>query len=271
MKKIITAVSLVLIFVLSLFFAKPLVNSLILKETAIEYKEKTEKTVTIKKGDFVIFGEYLNEPIIWQVVDVINGEPLLQTKHVICFKAFDGASGDEEDTGRLGSAQWETSTLFRWLNTCGKVDFGENTPDNKSVFKGMNSYEKEEGFLSSFDSTQLDFISDKGVFLLSKEQLSQYFKAPQRIKTATKSALLQDESPYINTTSKGVWYWTSTPTGVNNTSVTTVNASGGFYKSAAYDSITGVAPAVCLSSDEALCVWGNASEEMPYVIKGAKK
>ncbi len=270
MKKLILPLAVILIFTFCLCFGKNAVNSIILKDTSVEYKEDalSESVVTLKKGDFVVLGEYLDEPIVWQVADVEDSKVLLQTKHIICFKSFDAANGDESDTGKFGSSDFKTSSLFKWLNSKGTVNYGENIPDDSRVFKGKNSYENEKGFLSSLSDLQLEAVSDEGVFLLSKEQISKYFSPSQRIKTATKSALLSDESAYINTSSKGIWYWTSTPSQTNNTSVATVTSSGGFYRSSAYDSATGVAPSLYLKSERLISLWGNGSEEKPYVIKG---
>ena len=62
---------------------------------------RTEQCVcasaTLKKGDYVLFGKYLGEPILWQVIDTDpNGRPLFMTVHIITFKAFDACGVDKE-------------------------------------------------------------------------------------------------------------------------------------------------------------------------------
>ena len=114
--------------------------------------------------------------------------------------------------------------------------------------------------------TQLRVMSENGVFLLSKNQISSLVPKELRVKTATRSALLKDESSYIFTSGKGVWYWTSSPIAANRTSVATVTAAGGFYKASAFDGVTGVCPAVYLKTDKAVTVWGNGSGQKPFVI-----
>lgn len=270
MKKrfLIIPILIAVLFVAALFFGKDTVNIFLLKETAISYTEQEKKTVTLKKGDYILFGEYLNEPILWLVVDVENGKPLLQTEHIITFKAFDSAGDGESDTQKLGSSDFDSSTLKAWLNAKGKVNYSGVAPSEKNVFGGKNAYAEERGFLSeeNFTKEQVNLIAEEGVFLLSKEQISKYFPSELRVKTATKSAILKDESSYIFTSSRGIWYWTSTPSDTNRTSVATVTSSGGFYRASAFDGVTGVCPALYLNTDRLTSVWGLGSEERPYAI-----
>ncbi len=273
-KKIIIPITVIaVIFITVLVFGKALVSNLLFSETAINYTVEEEKSVSLKKGDYVLFGEYLEEPILWLVVDVVDSKPLLQTEHIITFKAFDANHGDDSDIGRFGKAQWENSSLKKWLNSKGEVDYGEYAPDKKAVFNGKNSYENEKGFLSenNFTSKEIESISEDGVFLLSKAQISKYFDSTMRQKTATKSAVLQDESSYIITSSRRIWYWTSSAAGTNRTSVTTVTSGGGFYRASAFDGVTGVCPALYLKSNNITCFFGNGSEEKPFVITEVKK
>ncbi len=263
-KLIIFVLAVAVIFILSLFFAKPVAN-LFLKETDISYTVGEKKNVTLNEGDFVVLGEYLDESILWKVVDVENSAALLQTNYVITFKCFDACHGGNSDIGKLGKAQWETSSLKKWLNAVGDVNYGEAVPNKESVFNGKNSYENEPGFLSGFTKNELDIISSDGVFLLSKAQLKK-LSEKDRVKTASKSAILQDESGYILSTGRNIWYWTSSAAGTNRTSVTTVTSSGEFYKASAFDGVTGVAPAVHLKSRNIISVSGDGSKAKPYVI-----
>lgn len=270
MKKrfLIIPILIAVVFVVCLFFGKDIANKILLQETAVTYSAGEERTVTLKKGDYVLFGEYLNEPILWLVADVENGRPLLQTEHIIAFKAFDSAGDGENDTKKLGSSDFTASTLKVWLNAKGKVSYSGSAPSEENVFSGKNAYDDENGFLSeeNFTKVQANFIADEGVFILSKEQISRLFPSELRVKSATKSAILQDESSYIFTSSRGIWYWTSTPSDTNGTSVATVTSSGGFYRASAFDGVTGVCPAVYLKKSEAVSVWGLGSEDKPYVI-----
>ncbi len=270
MKKrfIIISVLISAVFIFCIFFGKDVAYKFLLQETAITYTAAEKSTVTLEKGDYVLFGEYLDEPILWLVAEVQNGRPLLQTEHIISFKAFDASGDGEADTEKLGSSYFEKSSLHQWLNSDGKVNYNGSAPNEKNVFNGKNAYESEAGFLSenNFTENQKNMISDEGVFILSKEQIKKLFPEKSRVKTATKSAILKDETSYIFTSSKGIWYWTSTPSDTNKTSVATVTASGGFYRATAFDGVTGVCPAVYLKSNEAVSVYGRGSKDKPYVL-----
>ena len=270
MKKrfVIIPILIAVIFVLCLFFGKDLANAVLLKDTAISYTAEEEKEVSLKKGDYVIFGKYLGEPVIWLVVDIEDGRPLLQTKHIIDFKAFDATGDGDSDTKALGSSDFESSTLRLWLNSGDTVSYISSAPTEDFVLNGKNAYADEKGFLctENFTPEEKNLIAEDGVFLLSQEQISTLVPKELRVKTATKSALLKDESSYIFTSGKGVWYWTSSPIAANRTSVATVTAAGGFYKASAFDGVTGVCPAVFLKTEKAVAVWGNGSEQKPFVI-----
>lgn len=263
----------IIFFIFCLIFGKNFISKFVLQETAIKYTAQEEKEIKLKKGDYVIFGEYLEEPIVWLVAEVDNGTPLLQTKNIITFKAFDSSGDGEADTKRLGSSDFENSTLKLWLNSSENVNYAGAKPDKKNVLNGKNAYSDEKGFLNSknFTEEQKKMIDERGVFILSKEQISDLFPKELKVKTATKSAIIQDESNYLFTTSQGVWYWTSTPCETNRTSVATVTSSGDYYKASAFDGVTGVCPALFLLDEEAFCVWGNGSEEKPYLITEAVK
>ncbi len=275
MKKrfVIIPILIAMIFVLCLFFGKDLANAVLLKDTAISYTAEEEKEVSLKKGDCVVFGKHLGEPIIWLVIDIEDGRPLLQTKHIIDFKAFDAAGDGDSDTMALGSSDFESSTLRLWLNSGDTVKYVSSAPAKDFVLNGKNAYADEKGFLCSdnFTPEEKNSIDENGVFLLSKNQISSLVPKELRVKTATRSALLKDESSYIFTSGKGVWYWTSSPIAANRTSVATVTAAGGFYKASAFDGVTGVCPAVYLKTDKAVAVWGNGSEQKPFVITEASR
>ncbi len=268
-KKIIVVFALVLVLFNSLFFCKDMTIRVLLKETAVEFLQGEEQSITVKKGDYVIFGKYLDEPVVWFVADIEKGRPLLQSAYVITFKAFDSSGDGEDDIKMLGSSDFDTSALKRWLNSTGTVKYESSAPDEKNVFNGINAYDGEEGFLceKNFTPQEKNLIDTEGVFLFSKKQISELLPGKKRIKTPTKSAVIQDESPYIFLTSKGIWYWTSTPSDTNRTGVVTVTASGSFYRAPAFDGVTGVCPAVYLKSDKLISVRGDGSEEKPYVIR----
>lgn len=246
--------------------------------TNVEENSNESVCVTLKKGDFLYFGSYLEEPLLWQVLDVTDGgKILMMTRHVITFKAFDAngaAQGyHESDSALYGSSSWESSSLRQWLNSDDdKVSYSHSAPEKNCVSQGYNSYADEKGFLhgDNFSRELVRLIDGSGVFLLSKEQVSSYFSTGERLKTPTKSALEQSESPYFGSASMAVWYWTSSPVSSNNVSVATVTSSGGYYKTLAFDGLTGVAPAVYLQSSNVICGDGDGLENHPYFVRGGE-
>ena len=155
---------------------------------------------------------------------------LLMSEKVLCFKAFDPS----EDG--IGSSDYFTSPLRAWLNS-------------------------RDGFLSTdnFSAAELALISaDKNgdtVFLPSKDMLKNISAADRR------------KSP---TERRYCWYWTSSPVSTNQSSVTAVTTTGGFYKTLAADELCGVCPAIYLRADT-LTLCGSGAAENPYALAGGEQ
>lgn len=265
MKKLIPLIAItVVIFMCACLFGKRAVIHFFDDGAPQPQVHSVSNDVQLKKGDFVFFGKYGGEDILWQVTDVSNGKPLLTSYYVICQKPFD--AGDEKY--KFGSSNWESSSLKKWLNSSDTNVSYDNPPDNGSVSGGWNSYDSEPGFLNedNFTKIQKNMISGQGVFILSKKEVSTYFNAAQRRKGLSESAAVRDESPYIVTSGMSVWYWTRTPVSSNKMCVTAVTTSGGFYKSPAYDSTAGVVPSLYLNSFDVEAS-GNGEFENPYYLR----
>lgn len=123
------------------------------------------REIRLKKGDRIVLGSYLGEPIIWRVIDT-GDTALLMSEKVLCFKAFDPS----EDG--IGSSDYFTSPLRAWLNS-------------------------RDGFLSTdnFSAAELALISaDKNgdtVFLPSKDMLKNISAADRR-KSPTEQCVKND-------------------------------------------------------------------------------
>ncbi len=252
-------------------------NSILVEDTAADLNAYVgeNEDVKLEKGDFVLLGSYLEEPILWRVLEVgSDGRALLMTHYVITFKAFDACGKSEiyhrQDSEKYGSSDWESCTLKLWLNSDEeKVSYSHCPPTEKTVFGGFNSYDSEKGFLceDNFSQAQKALIQSDSVFILSKDELSSFLSGSERIKTATKSALMSTQSPYFTSASRAVWYWTSSPVNSNAVSVATVTTSGGFYKALAYDGLTGVAPSLYLKSAD-VSAQGEGTRNNPYLVSG---
>lgn len=256
-------------------YTLPLVQNILVNDETKQIIITDENfIVSLKKDDYLYFGNYLDEPILWKVLDVKDGKPLMMTEYIICFKAFDANGKNTDyhtgtDTEKYGSSDWDDCTLKEWLNSSEKpVVYSHCPPDAGSVYRGCNAYTEESGFLSekNFDSHLKRLISQEGIFLLTTNELRKYFTDETRRKTCTESAILHNDSPYLLTASRKIWYWTSSPVSSNNVSVAAVTSSGGFYKTLAYDSVMGVSPSLRLN-ETAVCVCrGDGSKGQPYVV-----
>lgn len=140
---------------------------------------KAEETNEMDVGDYVQFGQYWDDPIVWRVINKNDdGSLMLYSDRILCCKAFD-ANGDTTD-GRddaegnrvkYGSNNWEKSNLREWLNSEDTVvQYSHQKPDaehlrlqyNYSTGEdgpGYNPYDKESGFLSNFTKAEQDVIA----------------------------------------------------------------------------------------------------------------
>ena len=223
-------------------------------------------SVSLHEGDYLLFGHYLEEPILWRVLSSESGKPLLFSERVLCFKAFAACENPLE-----GLSVWQSSTLRQWLNCAeAQVPWAGTPPEPANIYEQRNGYVNEPGFLSSgnFSGAELARIEDSGnrVFLLTRKQL-QALPAAQRQKSPTQAALRHDDSPYI-TLRPACWYWTADSIETNVHSVCSVTSKGGFYKSLASDGMNGVCPALYLSSVSVDSAGGDGSKGSPYILIG---
>jgi len=216
--------------------------------------------VTLALGDYLLFGTYLGEPILWQVIALEYDRPLLLSAYVLSFKAFSTTSND-----------WQTSTLRQWLNsTDEEIRWQGLPPIAQNIHNGRNAYADEPGFLHSgnFSAHELLMIYDgeARVFLPSVAQLRQ-LPAVQRRRAPTRAALLQDDSPYLFIRPFG-WYWTVDPFGQSTQSVRSVTARGSFYQSLAMDGMNGVVPALYFTALAVNATGGSGTRAAPFQVIG---
>ena len=233
------------------------------------YQEKSIRVV-LQDGDYVYFGTYLNEPVIWKVASIERDKKvLLISEKILCFKAFDARSkcdnSSSSDTKLFGSSQWESCTLKKWLNSSEKTV----ACCTASSGKKSNIYEGEFGFLhnDNFSKKQREMISDEGIFLPSSEMLQKYLNENELKKKSTKSAVSHNNSQFIILPEKSVWYWTGSKINKSNVGVVAVTSSGSFYKSLAIDSSMGVCPALYLKTNNVYVSKGNGIFSQPYIIE----
>ena len=132
------------------------------------------KRADFKKGDYVQFGRYYGEPILWRVIAIEDGKPLLFSDRILTLKAF-SSTGDignpagpraDSDRNLLGSNYWKDSTLRHWLNSykeAGQVfnDYSYNAPSADRLGNGHNPYDQEAGFLANFTQEERNAIATR--------------------------------------------------------------------------------------------------------------
>ncbi|MDP4090527.1 MAG: DUF6273 domain-containing protein [Bacillota bacterium] len=255
----------------------------------------------IKVGDYVSFGSYYSDPILWKCVDTSNGTMLL-SEYIICMKAYDAAESSQwgkeggtytkvVDGQEYGSKDWKTSNLREWLNSdASKVKFSTQPPVKTAVLNGENAYADEPGFLSNFTdaerssikSVSHDGCSDK-VYLLSVDEVYKYIggsgleidsaRDSSTIRLLTEKARNNSEFKFNSNWKNDWWYYTRTPHIPDPKDTRVATFGGGYYY---YDNhifygvypgtgIGGVLPALNLKSN--ICKSGDGSKENPWVLK----
>lgn len=255
----------------------------------------------IKVGDYVSFGSYYGDPILWKCVDTSNGTMLL-SEYIICMKVFDAAESGQwgkeggsytkvVDRQEYGSKDWKTSNLREWLNNnASKVKFSTQPPIKAAILNGENAYSDEPGFLSNFTDAERsniklvyhDGCTDK-VYLLSTDEVYKYIggndleidshRDSSTIRPLTEKARNNSEFKLNSNWTNDWWYYTRTPDIPDPKDMRLATFGGGYYY---YDNhifygvypgtgIGGVLPALNLKSD--ICKSGDGSKENPWVLK----
>lgn len=123
------------------------------------------QTTQLKIGDYISFGKYYGQPVIWRVINVDDeGYPLLLSEKLLGFKSFDAAEREKssnEARKTYGSNFWENSNIREWLNSSDKkVNYSTTAPVMDNVSYGDNSYADEPGFLAGFTAEELKLIKE---------------------------------------------------------------------------------------------------------------
>ncbi|BCN31809.1 DUF6273 domain-containing protein [Anaeromicropila herbilytica] len=140
---------------------------------------QAESDISLKIGDYIEFGKYLDTPITWRVIDNNSDGILLISDKILCLKAFCAQSPNN----KYGSSEFSESTLRTWLNSDAySIDYAELSeyvPNKRNV--EYNAYVGEEGFLHYFTSHEKNLINEitldnlrTKVFMLSQNELDQY-------------------------------------------------------------------------------------------------
>ena len=145
------------------------------------YKARQKELERLSPGDEVIFGTYLNEPIVWRVLKIHHNHAVLVSDKILTMKAFDGAESgmyaydDEGTIWRIeeektlenlemqeythGTNDWSRSDLRTWLNSDRvNVTYEGTGPTDKAMAEDNNGYLFEAGFLYGFSDKEREAI-----------------------------------------------------------------------------------------------------------------
>lgn len=192
----------------------------------------------VKLGDTITLGSYNGEDIYWRVLRISEDgtEAVLVSRDVLSVKAYDAPdSGRYNSDGEnnysfddealetdmelqayvRGNSSWENSNIRTWLNSDSEnVIYEGQAPTSSAMADGVNGYNNEKGFLSSFTEAELTAIKEtrvetKGnalaeeetivtrdrVFLLSKDELEWFEEADVALTTVpAEGAIANDKS-----------------------------------------------------------------------------
>ena len=105
------------------FFPEKIYVFLYPDEPFIYSSQSIEKKVTLKQGDYVTYGKYDGQPLLWKYV-LDEKEPILQNVYIIDFMPYSEISSD-----------WETSGLHDFLNNGDVFELGDkNGIKNGEIF-----------------------------------------------------------------------------------------------------------------------------------------
>ncbi len=213
----------------------------------------------VKIGDYISFGKYYGEPIMWKCVANDTDGIMLVSEYILCLKAFDAAESGTAHQGsgnvqKYGSNIWSNSNIREWLNSSAQtVSFTTQAPVKSAVGGGYNSYADEPGFLSNFSQVErdgikavsIDGVTDK-VFLLTVDEVIKYFGDGERRKKITNTG--NQKSEYKVESENNYWYyWTRSPFSGFTFILQVVGGSGNLDNAGAYVGGEGVVPALHLS------------------------
>jgi chitodextrinase len=128
--------------------------------------------LTVKIGDYIQFGKYNDEPIMWRVIHKDeNGNPVLFADRILSIKAFDASgsyhSGDSDcfrsdSRNCFGSNYYPDSNIRQWLNSsspnsgANRIDWIQNDPSASNIWSELNPYDTEKGFLANGNFTSAE-------------------------------------------------------------------------------------------------------------------
>ena len=131
----------------------------------------------VKIGQYIQFGKYDNNPILWRVINVDpeTGDPILFANDIVALKAFDAAGSYHIGKALTqGSNYYKDSNIRQWLNSSSMnsgadtIDWIQNDPIKENLLSDRpwidnfnKPYAREKGFLAdgNFTATERGLIN----------------------------------------------------------------------------------------------------------------
>lgn len=237
----------------------------------------------VKTGDYINFGKYDGENIIWRVVEEDEYGLILLSENILEIKAFDS-----------NSARWGTSSLRQWLNSengfLSKQNFSEGeravlfshtykTVLNDSLSSDSSSGEAVhlynrfvESALKNYDNAYAETLSDK-VFLPSVSDIENissniYVLGVNNVISSPSVKMWEKyKTSYENMKKTGGWYYwlrdSMFGSGERNRCVFP-DGSVGYGQSSSLD--IGIRPMCCIDKATFGVVSGKGTKDAPYQI-----
>ncbi len=237
----------------------------------------------VKTGDYINFGKYDGENIIWRVVEEDEYGLILLSENILEIKAFDS-----------NSSRWGTSSLRQWLNSengfLSNQNFSEGeravlfshtykTVLNESLSSDSSSGETAhlynrfvESALKNYDNAYAETLSDK-VFLPSVSDIENIssniyeFGVNNVISSPSVKMWEKYKTNYENMKKSGGWYYWLRDSMFGNGERNRCVFPDGFvgYRQSSSSDI-GIRPMCCIDKESFGVASGKGTKDAPYQI-----
>ncbi|MCT4509700.1 MAG: DUF6273 domain-containing protein [Tepidibacter sp.] len=219
-----------------------------------------EKAINI--GDYILFGTYNEEPIIWRIINKDDdGDLLLWSEYIISYKAFDGA-------GFLFGFTSKEKRSIKQVNH--KVLLAEMDKENADGGRELHKYEygDPKEAMTNYDIAFYENLKDK-VFLLSIQELTDYVhdREYDYKKTMTQEALNKNQFYNERIDGETDWYWFRTPSTSCGATVRDMGGYGFITDAGVSTDSLGVVPALYIYVSSLQSLSGQGTKENPYISK----
>lgn len=134
--------------------------SMIFTMAPVNIKKVHADNSKVNIGDYIYLGTYQGEKIKWRCIGEDSNGKLMLSDKILCKKSYDAKYSGYKNSIRAGrgSNRWSQSALRHWMNSAGVVDWSNRSVPSAANVDGEESYDEEQGFLSSFTDSELQCV-----------------------------------------------------------------------------------------------------------------